>query len=137
MNQNNPTKTLLGIKFFAFALFPLFALGVAVSLGLAQSESAQSPILTPIPCPSCTSPTPTATPSCSCKPTPTATPPLNTPLNDLGPGTYTRRVSKAASILMVRISGRWTMTLQVKPSPRPSHRAAQTAARPHRLKMAK
>lgn len=90
MNQNNPTKTLLGIKFFAFALFPLFALGVAVSLGLAQSESAQSPILTPIACPSCTSPTPTATPSCSCKPTPTATPPLNTPLNDLGPGTYTR-----------------------------------------------
>src|SRR6476646_1805645 len=87
MNQNNPMKTLLGIKFFAFALL---VLGVGVSLGLAQSESAQSPILTPTPCPSCTTPTPTPTPSCPCSPTPVPTPVPNTPLNDLGQGTYTR-----------------------------------------------
>ena len=87
MNQNNPMKRLLGIKFFVFALLML---GVGVSLGLAQLASAQSREATPTVCPSCTTPTPTPTPSCSCSPTPDPTPVPSTPLNDLGQGTYTR-----------------------------------------------
>src|SRR6476660_2521350 len=83
MNLNKPMKTFLHIAFFAFSLLTLVVGG---SLGPAQSESAQSPISTPLPCPSCTSPTPTATPSCSCSPSPRPTPQPNTPLNDLGPG---------------------------------------------------
>ena len=80
-------KVLRNMTFLAFGLF---VFSISLLVGPADRGWAQSPILTPIPCPSCTTPSPTATPSCSCSPTPVPTPQPNTPLNDLGQGTYTR-----------------------------------------------
>ena len=65
-------KILTDITCLAVALFALFALSAGVSPGPAQSGLAESPTVTPTPCPHCTG---------------TPIPP-NTPLNDLGQGTY-------------------------------------------------
>ena len=80
-------KRLLGIKSFVFALLML---GVGVSLGLAQLASAQSRKATPTVLSFLHHAHPDGHALLLLLANPGPTPVPNTPLNDLGQGTYTR-----------------------------------------------